>query len=70
MRSKMISANRVNHADTEFDADFETVVGGARTFMIGSYIELDKMEHDCHTGPEDGCAICEKYAHEAWMAQA
>lgn len=67
-----LTANRVSHADLAFDADHATVVGtDDRDFMVGSFMELADMEnHDCHASPMDGCDICEKYAHEAWTAQA
>lgn len=62
----------MNHADLAFDADYSTVVGtDERNFMVGSFMELaDTENHDCHASPMDGCDICEKYEHEAWMAQA
>lgn len=34
------AVDRINHADTEFDADYATVVGpDARSYQIGSFIE-------------------------------
>lgn len=40
-----VAANRVNHKDIEFDADYATVAGNdARNYQIGSFIEVAAIE--------------------------
>ena len=54
-----LAANRINHADLAFDADYTTVVGTEdRDFMVGSFMELDEIL--------TREAMEEKVSHEAW----
>ena len=53
-QGRRVAANRINHKDTEFDADYATVVGNdARNYQIGSFIEIEFVSKRYEVKPED-----------------